>query len=117
MCPGSRVRATITRAAAKQALERVDAGRMSITPLDLEPVGAHKGYAQGTDVGRDCCRIEKRSATHLLYTRRAGTSQPQHSRGIEAFMAILVPFDLQPVVPAVDGVGDGMLHVGIRWEL
>src|ERR687898_1589755 len=73
MCPRSPVRATSTRAGAKQSLERVDAGRMSIAPLDLEPVGTHEGYAQGPDVGRYGYRIEKRSAAHLLYTRCTGT--------------------------------------------
>src|SRR5918995_440442 len=113
MCPGSPVCAASTGATAKQALERVDAGRMSITPLDLEPVGTHQGYAQGPDVSRNGCRIEQRSATHLLYTRRTGTSQPQRSGGIEALMSILVPLDLQPVVLAINGVRYGVHSVGL----
>ena len=114
MCPRSPVRAASTGAAAKQALERVDAGRVSVTPLDPEPVGTHEGYAQGPDVGRHGCRIEERSAAHLLYTRGTRTSQPQRSGGKEALMAVLVPLDLQAVVLAINGVRDGVLHVLIQ---
>jgi hypothetical protein len=114
MCPGSPVCAASTGATAKQALERVYAGRMSITPLDLDAVGTHQSDAQGPDVGRHSRRIEKRSATHLLNTRRTGTYLAQRPSGIEADMAVLVPLDLQPVILAIDGVGDGVLQSVVR---
>ncbi len=114
MCPGSPVCAASTGATAKQALERVYAGRVAIAPLDLDTVGTHQSDAQGPDVGRYSRRIEERSATHLLYTRCTGTSQPQRSGGIEALMSVLVPLDLQPVVLAINGVRDGVLQSVVR---
>ena len=111
MCPGSPVCAASTGATAKQSLEGVYAGRMSITPLDLDAVGTHQSDAQRPDVGRHSRRIEERSATHLLYTRCTGTSQPQRPSGIEAHMTVLVPLDLQPVVLAINGVRYGVHSV------
>jgi hypothetical protein len=114
MCPGSPVCAASTGATAKQALEGVYAGRMSITPLDLDAIGTHQSDAQGPDVGRHSGRIEERSATHLLNTRRTGTRQAERPSGIEALMSVLVPLDLQPVVLAIDGVGNGVLQSVVR---
>src|ERR671913_2161028 len=111
MCPGSPVCAATTGATAKQPLERVYAGRVAIAPLDLDTVGTHQSDAQGPDVGRHSRRIEERSATHLLNTRRTGTCQAQRPSGIEAHMTVLVPLDLQPVVLAIDGVRYGVHSV------
>jgi hypothetical protein len=114
MCPGSPVSMSIARAALKQAVERVDAGRMSITPLNLEPVRTDEANAERPNVERYGRGIEKRSAAHLLHAGRTGTRQPQRPRRIEAFMAVLIPFDLQSVVLAIDGVRYGV-HVDGYW--
>ena len=79
---------------------------MSVTPLDPEPVSTHQSNADGTDIGRYGCRIEQRSATHFFDAPSAGACEPERPSGIEADMTVLVPFDLQAVVLAIDGVGD-----------
>jgi len=89
---------------------------MSITPLDLEPVGPYKSNADGPDAGRHSCGVEQRLAAHLLDTRRTGACQAEGAGGIEALMAVLVPLDVQTIVLTIDGVRDGVLHVVIRGE-
>lgn len=108
MCPGSPRRATGARATSQQPLERVNAGRVAVAPIDPDAVGSYQSYAHRTDVGRYGCRIEKRCAAHLLDARCAGTCQPQRASRIEGIVPVLVPFDLQPVVLAIDGVGYGV---------
>jgi hypothetical protein len=81
---------------------------MSITPLDFEPVGTHQSNAHGADVSRHGCRIEQGVPTHLLDAGGAGTREPERSGGIEAHMTMLVPFDFQAVVLAIDGMWDGV---------
>ena len=62
------------------------------------------------------CRIEQGAAAHLLDAGGAGTGQPKLAGRKEALMTLLIPLDEDAVVPAVDGVGDGV-HDEINKEV
>jgi hypothetical protein len=106
MCRGSPGGASGAGTTRQKALECVNARRVPVAPLDLDAVSTHESYAQGADVGGYGCRIEERFTAHLLYAGRTGTCEPEPSGRIEGLMPVLVPFDLQSVVLAVDGVGN-----------
>jgi hypothetical protein len=117
MCPRSPGRgapgpALRTGTGGQKALEGVDAGAMTVAPLDAEPIGADQGKRNWSDVSRNGGRIQDRQAAHLIHAGGAGAGQAQVTGGIHG-MVFGVPFDDDAVVPPLDGVGDGEGH---GWE-
>jgi hypothetical protein len=96
-----------TRTAAKQLLEGVNTGSMSITPVDAQSVSTNELERYRPDVCRYPDRVQQRAAAHLLNAAGAGTGQAEGAGRKESGVTVLVPFDQETVVPAIDGVGDG----------
>jgi hypothetical protein len=91
-----------------QELEGVDPGPVAVAPVHSESVRPNQLNRNGTDVGWNDRGVEERAATHFLDAAGTGARQPQGSSGEKPVMSLLVPFDEEPVVSAVDGVGDGV---------
>src|SRR4051812_8007304 len=99
----------------KQQLEGVDPGLMAVAPVDSESISPNQLERERTDVGWNRPGVEERAATHFLDAGGAGARQPERSSRKEPLMSLLVPLDEEPVVSAVDGVGDGVVHGYWLW--
>jgi len=92
-------------------LEGVNAGRVPITPVNPKAVPPDQLERRRPDIERHARDIEQRTAAHLLDTHGTGTGEAEGSSREESDVALLVPLDEQSVVPAIDGVRNGV-HEG-----
>ena len=69
-----------TRTVSEQLLEGVDAGRVTVAPLDPESVGADQLQRKGPNIGRHAGGVKQRPATHLLDATGAGTGKSERTR-------------------------------------
>lgn len=79
---------------------------MSVAPVYPQSVGTYQLEGERTNIGRHPRRVEQAVAAHLLHAGRTGACQPECVRGKEPPMALLIPFDENPIVATGDGVGD-----------
>ena len=113
MCSGSPAlgragaSAVVAGTSAEKLLKGVDAGTVAITPVHPETIGPNQSQAQWAYIGRYLCRVEQRAPADLLNAAGTGTRQPKQPGREEGLVALIIPFNENAVVAAVDGVGDG----------
>jgi hypothetical protein len=86
---------------------------MTVTPDHLESIGPHQRERQRPDVCRYTLWVQQGPAAHLLDAGGAGAGQAKGPGRIKPPVPLLVPFDQDSVVSAVNGVGNGEGHEGL----
>lgn len=105
--PSCRVPAALSAGATpEQLLESIDACAVTIAPVDSQAVGTHQPNRYRPNVARHTRGVQQGTPAHLLHAPGTGAGQAKRTGGEEAHVPVLVPFDEEAVVPAINGVGD-----------
>jgi len=88
----------------------VDAGAMTIAPLDPQSVRPDQRQRERANIGRHAFGIEDWSPAHLLDTNGTGTRQPKLTGREKSLVASFLPFNEHAIVTAGDSVGDRKSH-------
>lgn len=91
---------------AAEEVERVNAGRMAVAPVDPEPIGADQGQVHRADVGRHARMVQDRPAGYFIDALGTRTGQPEFPRGQPRHGAVASPLEQDSIISPSDRGGD-----------